>query len=230
MREQNAAYAAKSNYAPFDANFPEGEWIIVDPPLGPKGKSSVGPETRGLRIWCISAKAAEEGKAEKIAEMFEWMATGEGYLLCGWGQEGINYKMEDGSPVSMPGDLGFEGPIGQTYIQLRSMAFNYSSDAELKSRYPTYITDVSKKQMSALLVLREMQSKKWTNCMGADSMPVPSTDLKTFYEQGLAEFFTSKRALTPENWKAFIVEFDRIGGTNWEKAGLEYARANNYLK
>lgn len=230
MREQNAAYAAKNNYAPFDANFPEGEWIVVDPPIGPKGKSSVGPETRGLRIWCISAKAAEQGKAEKIAEMFEWMATGEGYLLCGWGQEGINYKMEDGIPVSMPGDLGFEGPIGQTYIQLRSMAFNYSSDAELKSRYPIYITDVSKKQMSALWVLREMQSKKWTNCMGADSMPVPSTDLKTFYEQGLAEFFTGKRALTPENWKVFIAEFDKIGGTSWEKAGFEYAKANSYLK
>lgn len=30
MREQNAAYAAKNNYSPFDANFPDGEWIIVD--------------------------------------------------------------------------------------------------------------------------------------------------------------------------------------------------------
>lgn len=230
MREQNAAYAASNNYAPFDANFPDGEWIIVDPPVGPSGKNSVGPETRGLRIWSISAKAAEEGKADKIAQMFEWMASGEGYLLCGWGQEGINYKMQNGIPVTMPGDLGFEGPVGQTYIQLRSMAFNYSSDTELLSRYPVYTTQVSKKQMSALWALKEMQTKKWTDSMGADSMPVPSTDLKTFYEQGLAEFFTGKRALTPENWKAFLAEFDRIGGTDWEKAGLEFAKANSYLK
>jgi len=162
--------------------------------------------------------------------MFEWMASGEGYFLCGWGQEGVNYTLKDGIPVTVPGDLGFEGPVGQTYIQLRNMAFNYSSDTELISRYPVYTTDVSKKQMSALWALREMQSKKWTNSMGADSMPVPSTDLKTFYEQGLAEFFTGKRALTAENWKSFVAEFDKIGGTAWEKAGFEYAKANSYLK
>ncbi|MDD2396252.1 MAG: extracellular solute-binding protein, partial [Sphaerochaeta sp.] len=43
MREQNAAYAAQSNYAPFDKNFPEGEWIIIDAPKGPKGHASIGP-------------------------------------------------------------------------------------------------------------------------------------------------------------------------------------------
>lgn len=230
MREQNAAYAASNNYAPFDANFPNGSWVIVDPPVGPSGKSSVGAEVRGLRIWCISAKAAEEGKADKIAQMFEWMATDEGYLLCGWGQEGINYQMKDGIPVTMPGELGFEGAVGQTYIQLRSMAFNYSSDTELVSRYPVYTTKTSGKQMSALWALKDMQSRKWTPSMGADSMPVPSTDLKTFYEQGIAEFFTGKRTLTQANWNAFIAQLDKLGATAWEKAGLDYAKANNYLK
>lgn len=231
MREQNAAYSAQNNYSPFDANFPEGEWVIVDPPVGPKGYQSVGPEVRGLRIWAISDKAAEQGKAEKIVEMFEWMAHGEGYLLCGWGQEGINYEFDkDNIPVSLPGPLGFDGAVGQTYIQLRSMAFNYSSNEELLSRYPVYTTEVSGKQMSALWALREMQAKKWTSANGADSMPVPSTDLKTFYEQGLAEFFTGRRALNQANWKAFITELDRIGGTAWEKAGLDHAKANNYLQ
>lgn len=230
MREQNSAYASANNYSPFDANFPDGEWVIVDAPIGPKGKSSIGPETRGLRIWCISADAAAQGKADKIVEMFEWMAHGEGYLLCGWGQEGVNYVLKDGIPVSVEGPIGFDGAIGQTYIQLRSMAFNYTSDMELTSRYPVYTTAVSKKQMSALWALREMQQKKWTNSMGADSMPVPSTDLKTFYEQGLAEFFTGKRVLTKANWDAFIAEFDRIGGKAWEQEGYEYAKANGYLK
>jgi len=35
MREQNAAYAAKNNYSPFDANFPDGEWSIIDSPGRP---------------------------------------------------------------------------------------------------------------------------------------------------------------------------------------------------
>ena len=30
MKEQNAAFAGEANYAPFDANFPDGEWIVID--------------------------------------------------------------------------------------------------------------------------------------------------------------------------------------------------------
>jgi len=229
MREQNAAYAASNNYAPFDANFPNGEWMVIDPISGPTSKASVGPLTRGLRIWCISQKAADAGKKDKIAEMFEWMSHDEGYLLCGWGVEGVNYTIVDGIPQSVAGDIGFEGPVGQTYIQLRSMAFNYASNTELQSRYPTYKAKTSGKTMSALAVLKDMQTRKWTNAMGSDSMPVPSTDLKTFYQKGLAEFFTGKKELTKDNWNAFIAGFDKIGGAEWEKAGREYAEKNNLL-
>lgn len=230
FREQNAALHAKNNYSPFDNNFPNGELVVIDPVTGPKGKSSVGPSVRGLRIWCVSADAADAGKLDKICEMFEWMASGEGYILCGWGQEGINFEYNDkGIPQSTKGDLGYEGPIGQQYIQLRSMAFNYKSDLELVSRYPVYTCDKSGKEMSALWTLREMQSKKWTAAEGMDSMPLPSNDVLTFYEQSLAEFLAGKRALTPENWKAFIDKFDSLGGAEWEKTGIEYAKANNYL-
>ena len=229
MREQNAALNAQNNYAPFDANFPDGSWTVIDPVKGPKGLASVGPSVRGLRIWCISQKAIDEGKGPAIADMFEWMSHDEGYLLCGWGREGIEYELKDGIPVSTPGDAGFEGPVGQTYIQLRSMAFNYASDMELVSRYPVYTTKTSHKQMSALWTLREMQKRHWTNANGEDSMPVPSTDLKTFYEQGLAEFLTGKRELTKANWDAFIQQFDQMGGKAWEEEGRKYAEANNYL-
>ena len=229
MREQNAALNAQNNYAPFDANFPDGSWTVIDPVKGPKGEASVGPAVRGLRIWCISQKALDAGKGPKIADMFEWMSHGEGYLLCGWGREGVEYQMKDGIPVSMPGEKGFEGPVGQTYIQLRSMAFNYASDMELVSRYPVYTTATSHKQMSALWTLREMQKRHWTNANGEDSMPVPSTDLKTFYEQGLAEFLTGKRTLDKSNWDAFLKQFNDMGGKAWEEEGRKYAEANNYL-
>ncbi len=230
-REQNAALHAQNNYTPFDTNFPNGEIIVIDPPVGPTGKSSVGPAVRGLRIWCISAAAQEEGKAEKIAQMFEWMSHGEGYLLCGWGQEGINYVMgENGIPVSTDTELGFEKAKGQQYIQLRSMAFNYASDTELLSRYPVYKAPVSGKEMSALWTLRDMQSRKWTAANGADSMPVPSNDLKTYYQQGLAEFLAGKNELTPSNWAKFIEQLKNMGATEWEQKGIEYAKANSYLR
>ncbi len=165
MREQNAAYAAQSNYAPFDQNFPDGQWIIIDPPKGPKGHASVGPYTANFRVYAISAKAAQAGKKDKIAELLEWMASDEGYYLLGWGVEGVNYTLDaNGIPVAagVPDpDYSFTGPKGQVVTQLRNMVF-YNGDVELYARYPTYTTAVSKKQMSALDVLREMQTKKWT--------------------------------------------------------------------
>lgn len=226
MREQNSALGSENNYRPFDKNFPDGEWVVLDAPVGPNGRSSIGPVVRGLRIWCVSQRAVDEGKLDKICEMFEWMASGEGYLLCGWGQEGISYTLQDGIPVSTDTEYGFVNSIGQTYIQLRSMAFNYSSNEELISRYPDW--QATKKIVSPLGFLRTMQTKQWTPANGADGMPTPSTDLKTFYEQGLAEFFTGKRTLTRENWNAFLSQFDAIGGKAWEQAGYDYAVANNY--
>ncbi len=231
FREQNGALHGENNYTPFDMNFPNGDLIVIDPPVGPSGKSSVGPAVRTMRVWCISAKAAEEGKAEKIADMFEWMSYDEGYMLCGFGREGVEYTLDaDGNPQSTPGAQGYNGSVGQTYIQLRNMAFNYVDNKELASRYPTYTAKNSGKTMSSLVTLHNMQSKKWTDAVGMESMPVPSTDLKTFYEQGLAEFFSGKRALTKENWDAFVKQFNDLGGKAWEAEGRAYAEENGLLK
>jgi putative aldouronate transport system substrate-binding protein len=71
MREQNAAFAAENNYAPFDKNFPHGEWIVIDPPAGPDGKKSVGVYTQAYRIYAISTKAVRAGKGPAIARLLE---------------------------------------------------------------------------------------------------------------------------------------------------------------
>ena len=230
MREQNAAYAATANYAPFDKNFPDGEWIVIDPPKGPTGKSSVGPYTVNYRIYAVSAKAAKEGKADAIARLLEWMSSDEGYYLLGWGVEGVNYvKDENGIPTDKGLDLGFSTPNGQTVTQLRNMVF-YNSDIELYARYPKYVTAVSGKTMSALDVLRDMQSRKWTPSIGCDTLPAPNADVKRFYEQGVLEFLTGKRQLTKDNWTKWVAEFDKIGGKAWEDAGIAYAKEAGLLK
>ncbi|MDY0287856.1 MAG: extracellular solute-binding protein [Sphaerochaeta sp.] len=232
MREQNAAFAAQSNYAPFDKNFPQGNWVIIDPPKGPQGKASIGPYTANFRIYAISAKAAKEGKTDKIAALLEWMASEEGYYLLGWGVEGVNYtKDANGIPVAanLPNaDLAFSAPGGQTVTQLRNMVF-YNGDIELYARYPKYTTEVSKKEMSALAVLREMQTKAWTAQIGSDTLPIPNADLKRFYEQGLSEFITGKRSLTPAAWSKWLDEFKRLGGQDWNDKGVAFARENNLL-
>lgn len=233
MREQNAAYAAESNYAPFDKNFPGGEWMVIDPPKGPTGKQSVGVYTQAYRIYAVSTRAAQQGKGPAIARLLEWMSSDEGYYLLGWGQEGVNYVRDaDGVPTvkGIPDESkGFSKPEMQPFTQLRNMVF-YNGDIELVSRYPTYVTATSKKTMSALKVLRDFQQRPWTAAVGSDTLPNPNADLKRFYEQGVAEFVTGARALTKENWSAWVAEFDRLGGIEWEKSGLAKASQDGLLK
>ena len=220
MKEQNAAYASTANYAPFDANFPDGEWIIVDAIEGPYGDKSIGAYDQSYRILAVSATAKKAGKMDKICELLEWMSSDEGYYLCGWGREGINYVLdENGIPVA--GDLGdnsFTGSKGQVYTQLRNLVF-YNGDVELYSRYPTYITN-SGKEMSALVALREMQSKQWTPAVGSGNLPTPNADVKRYYEQSLAEFLAGAKQLTPANWQAFLDQFNAIGGKAWNDQGV----------
>ena len=231
MYEQNAAYAATANYAPFDANFPDGEWIVIDAIEGPDGKASIGAYDMNYRIYAVSQKAADEGKLDKICELLEWMSSDEGYYLLGWGQEGVNYVFdEDGIPVA--GDLGdnaFTGSKGQVVTQLRNMVF-YNGDVELASRYPTYVTEVSGKTMSALTTLREMQAKKWTNAIGSGTMPTPNADVQRYYDQSLAEFLTGAKELTQENWQAFIDQFNAIGGAAWNEEGIAKMQADGLIR
>ena len=233
MREQNAAYAAEGNYKPFDKNFPNGEWMIIEPPVGPNGKSSVGTYSQAYRMYAVSASAAKAGKLDKIAELLEWMSSDEGYYLLGWGQEGVNYVFDKNG---VPTTVGLSDP-SKAYTesamipltQLRNMVY-YNGDVELVSRYPTYITEFSHKEMSALKALREMQSKSWTACIGQDKMPKPNADVKRFYEQGVVEFMTGNRALNPEEWQKFLDEFNKIGGKDWNDAGVQLAKEQNLIK
>ncbi|GAB1483235.1 hypothetical protein MASR2M78_20510 [Treponema sp.] len=233
MREQNAAFAAEANYAPFDKNFPDGEWAVIDPVKGPKGKQSVGVYTQAYRIYAVSAAAMKAGKGPAIAKLLEWMSSDEGYYLLGWGEKDVNYAL-DANGVPTPNGLAdpnkaWTKPEIQTITQLRNMVY-YNGEIELLSRYPTYKTATSGKTMSALTVLRDMQKRAWTAAIGSDALPPPNADLKRFYEQGVLEFLTGKRDLTKTNWTAWVADFDKQGGLEWEKAGIAKATASGYLK
>lgn len=233
MREQNAAYAAVANYKPFDTNFPDGEWIVIDPPVGPQGKSAVGVYTKNFRIYAVSQKAADEGKKARIAQLLEWMSSDEGYFLLGWGEEGVNFVKDANGVPTVEGlsdpSKAYTAPEMIPLTQLRNMAY-YNGGVEIKARYPAYTTEKSGKVMDPGAVLFDMQSRQWTACVGSDTLPVPNADLKRFLEQGLLEFLTGKRQLTKENWTAWVEDFKKMGGADWNAEGIEYAKANGLLK
>lgn len=234
MREQNAALHSQATYAAFDKNFPNGEWIVIDPPKGPSGKASVGVYTVGYRIYAVSAAAIKAGKGPAIAKLLEWMSSEEGYYLLGWGEKDVNFVIDPatGSPTDKglaDPEKAFSKPAYQPLTQLRNLVF-FNGDIELASRYPTYTTETSGKTMSALKTMREMQAKAWTPAVGSDTLTAPDADLKRFYEQGVIEFLTGKRNLTKAEWTAWVAEFDKIGGLVWETAGVEKAKASELLK
>lgn len=232
MREQNAAFASEANYTPFDNNFPEGEWIVIDPPVGPKGKSSAGTYTQAYRTYVVSAQAAKDGKLDTIAALLEWMSSDEGYYLLGWGQKDINYKFDAKGIPTVEGladpSKAYTEPSMIPLTQLRNMVY-YNGDTELAARYPTWYSK-NGKEMSALKVLREMQSKAWTPCPGQNKMPQPDADVKRFYEQGVVEFMTGKRTLNPTEWKKFVDEFNSVGGKAWEDNGVKLAKELKLIK
>lgn len=231
MKEQWAALTAESNYLPFDMNFPQGEWIVIAPPIGPNGESSVGALDKTFNTFAVSAKAVKEGKLETIAKFFEWLGTDEGYYLLGYGTEGINYNFDaNGNPSGEGlGDNSYQGVVGQIQTQLRNLVcFNDAN--EFSFRFPDYVTKNSKKVISPTSVLKAMEDSPWTVVVGSNSMPTPNADVFRYYEQSLAEFLTGSKALTPENWQKFLDDFAKVGGADWNQKGIEYARENNYVR
>jgi len=225
MREQHSSYASESNYAPFDKNFPNGEWIVIAPPVGPEGKSAVGVYTNvNDGVIAINAKITPE-KKDAIARLLEWMA-GPGYYAIGWGEEGVNFVFDENGVPTVNGlsdpSKGFTKSEIQPLLQLKGLAF-YWGEAELLSRYPSYVTAVSKKPMSALVTLREMQAQPWIKQAGVDLLPLPNGDLKRYYEQSLAEFASQNKELTKENWAHFIEQFKKLGGQEWNDSGVKTA-------
>ena len=231
MYEQWAALSAESNYKPFDSNFPEGEWVVINPPVGPEGKSSTGALDKQFRIYAVSNKAVKDGKLEAIERLFEWMGSEEAYYLLGYGTEGVNYVLDaNGNPSK--GDLGdnsFSGAVGQVQTQLRNMVF-FNDARENSVRFPDYEAANSKKIISPTTFLDQMGKTNWTSAVGSNSMPTPNADVFRFYEQSLAEFFTGARPLTPEGWNQFLDQFKAIGGADWNEKGIAYAKENGYAR
>ena len=225
MREQNAAFALEANYKDFDEKFPNGEWILIDPPIGPKGKSSVGVYTPGYRTYAVSRRAQELGKIPVIARLLEWMST-DGYITVAYGEEAENYMLDDNGEVTTEGlphpEFAYTQKAAAPQLQLRNLVF-YNSNKELETRYPTWYSK-NGKEMSAFKLLREMQNCPWTLAV---NIPGISKELKDFYEEGIRDFVIGR--LDMKSWDLWLKEFDDRGGADWERRCLLYAEENNLL-
>jgi len=223
MQENFAALSTKSNYADFDANFPDGEWVPFDPPTGPDGASSAGVTLTPARIYAVSQKAMDEGKGPAIARLLEWMAT-DGYMLLAFGEEGVNYKLDANGYVTTEGLADADkwtAKEAQPLTQLANMVYIFS-DIELQARYPAYTAE-SGREMAPLDYYNAFQKQAYTNSSGAAVInpPANAADFVRFYSENIVQFVLGQKPLTEESWAEYIAGLDSLGAKELEESALQ---------
>jgi len=230
MWEDFAALTNKSNYTPFDENFPDAEWIPLPAPTGPGGEAYYGVYTGRGNIFALSQRAADEGKGEAVARLLEWMATPEGYFLLGFGEEGVNFVLDENGNVSIEGidpALAWNSPERQPFTQMRNQLIFYNAPAEINARYPTYQT-VNGRTMQPMNFLGFFQEQPWVDGRGIQVIlpPANAADFDRFYNEGQIQFVLGQKELNEQTWAEYLAGLDSLGAQEYEvsaKQGLEEA-------
>ncbi|MCI0577763.1 MAG: extracellular solute-binding protein [Chloroflexi bacterium] len=224
MWEDFAALTNQSNYAPFDENFPEGEWISLPAPTGPGGDASYGVYTGRGNIFAVSQQAADAGKGEAIARLLEWMAT-DGYYLLGFGEEGVNFVFDANGNISTEGldpTQAYTAPERQPFTQMRNQLIFYNTQEEINARYPTYQT-LNGRTMEPMIFLGFFQNQPWVDGRGIQVIlpPANAADFDRFYNEGLIQFVLGQVELNEENWAAYLAGLDGLGAVEYEASARQ---------
>ena len=224
MWEDFAALTNKSNYEPFDTNFPEGEWIPVAALTGPQGDSYYGVYTGRGNIFAVSQQAADAGKGEAIARLLEWMAT-DGYYLLGFGEEGKNFIIDENGNIStegLPEAEAYTAPERQPFTQLRNQLIFYNTEQEINARYPTYET-INGRLMEPMTFLEFFQSQPWVDGRGVQVIlpPANAADFDRFYNEGMLQFVLGQKELNEETWAEYLAGLDGLGAADYEAAAKQ---------
>ncbi len=218
MWEDFAALTNQSNYAPFDENYPDAEWIPLPAPTGPNGDAAYGVYTGRGQIFAVSQNAANEGKLDAIARLLEWMAT-DGYWLLGFGEEGVNYVIDANGDISTEGldaAAAYTAPERQPFTQMRNQLVYYNSPAEIRARYPTYET-ANGRTMYPMDFLNFFQEQPWVDGRGIQVILPPdnAADFDRFYSEGLLQFVLAQRELNDANWASYLAGLDSLGAQEY---------------
>ena len=231
--EDFAALTNKSNYTPFDENFPDGEWIALPAPKGPNGDAYYGVYTGRGQIFGISQKAADEGKSEAIARLLEWMAS-DGYYLLGFGEEGVNFIIDANGNISTEGldpVQAYTAPERQPFTQMRNQLIFYNSEQEIVARYPSYKT-INGRTMEPMSFLGFFQNEPWVDGRGIQVIlpPANAADFDRFYTEGLIQFVLGQKELNDDTWAEYLAGLDSLGSADYEASAKQSLMDAGLLK
>lgn len=224
MWEDFAALTNQSNYAPFDENFPDAEWIPLPAPTGPNGDAYYGVYTGRGQIFAISQRAADAGKGEAIARLLEWMAT-DGYYLMGFGEKDVNFVLDADGNFSTEGldpAQAYTSPERQPYTQMRNQLIFYNAPAEISARYPNYEI-LNGRTMYPMTFLNYFQEQPWVDGRGIQVILPPdnAADFDRFYSEGLIQFVLGQKELNEQNWAEYLSGLDTLGASEYEASAKQ---------
>jgi putative aldouronate transport system substrate-binding protein len=174
----------------------------------------------------------DEGKGPAIARLLEWMAA-DGYMVLAFGQEGVNYKLDDKGFVStadLPDADKWTAKEAQPLTQLANMVYIFS-DIELQARYPAYTAE-SGREMAPLEYYAAFQKQSYTNSSGAAVInpPANAADFVRFYSENIVQFVLGQKPLTEESWAEYIAGLDSLGAKDVEASALQTLIDTGFLE
>ncbi|HOG45539.1 MAG TPA: extracellular solute-binding protein [Anaerolineae bacterium] len=223
MWEDFAALSMAANYPKFDKNFPEGEWVPLPAPKGPDGKAFYGAYGSIGNIFAVSKKAADAGKGPAIAALLEWMATPEGYYLCGFGQEGINYTLDSDGVVTTAGlpdaTKAWTHESMARYTQMRNQLVFVNDPKEVAARYPAH-KSINGRTIVPMSFYNFFSTQPWVNSRPQQLILKASNhaDLQRFYNENIQGFALGTRPLNEQTWAEFLGTLDSsLNAKKWEE-------------
>jgi putative aldouronate transport system substrate-binding protein len=237
MWEDFSALASAANYAKFDANFPNGEWIPVPALKGPTGaKSYLAAYGQIGNIFAVSKKAMDAGKGPAIAKLLEWMASPEGYYLLGFGVEGVNYKFDKDGVVTTGGladpKQAWTAPETQSLTQMRNQLIFVNDPKEVQARYPSSLSK-NGRTISQMVFYQFFSTQPWVDSKPGQLIVFPANraDLQRYYNENFQAFALGTKPLNDQTWSDFLKGLDtNLNANKWEADAKKNLQDAGFLK
>ncbi len=234
MQEHFCALACQFNYADFDKNFPNGEWIAIAPPAGPAGASSTGVIIKTPNMFAVPKKTMDAGKGPAIAKLLEWMNTDEGYFLLGFGEMNVNFKLDKDGNVTTEGidpKIAWDAKERQPYTQLRNQLIYIWKPLELNACCKAW-TSAQKRPIDPIAIYDFMKKQPWTNETAATVIDPPSNaaDFSRYYGENITQFVLGQKPLNEQTWADFIKGLDTLGAKTWETSAKKQVENAGFWK
>jgi hypothetical protein len=164
------------------------------------------------------------------AAILEWLSTGEGYYLAGFGQKGVNYNLDSKGDITLQGvPTPFTDQSMIPYIQLHNLVYN-GNPAELAVRYHSFTTKAGRTE-DPIQVYNTFASMPWQDTTSTFVIPPASNqvDINTYVNENLVQFVTGQKPLDPGTWNTFIQGLNGLGVSDWEAAAQKALQEKGLL-